>query len=183
MNDIRISGLIIDRMIYVNRVTTSIDLYQPFNPENNFGRLGWWFPNDSIPVLEEILITGKDTSRDERINHNGTLFNSNGDLIDYRLCGDNYRLSFHHAISPITVIATERSGAYIGSYIEFLSTRPEFDTQGLPWTLDRVKKVLGHFIGNFSFDPFITVDELKERLSKKESVPLAPFSRKEKEWQ
>lgn len=181
MKDIRISGLIIDGMIYVNRVATSIDLYQPFNPESNFGRLGWWFPNDSIPLLEEILVTGEDTKRDEKINYNGTLFNADGELTDYRLCGDSYRLNFRHAISPVTVIATERAASHIAAYIELLSTRPELDTLDEPWSLERVKKILGHFIGNFSFDPFITVDELKERLSTRERLPLAPFLRKEQD--
>lgn len=177
MSVVNIAGFVVDGMVWVNSTSQGINYYEPYQPENGFGQVGWWFPNDGTYKIDKILLDGKDNARHSGIVYNGTVLMRDGMFYDIKLAGEDHRLMFCHPHAEVMVFATEAQDAFVATYIEHLAQHPELDTADVPWSAERIIGILKSFPGNHEFVPYMPLNELVARVKQLPEVELAPFPR------
>lgn len=182
MTTVKISGAIINGMVYVNESRLGLNLEARADPNAGFSELGWWFPSDNNYILDNVLRTGDDTLRHEGLAYQGTCIRPDGTVLDIKLGGPDYRLQSVHNSTPVIVIPADEDSAFVSTFVEALSAHPDLDDVGHGnWSVERLMDTLSAFPGNNYLVEFMPLTELLAELQRRPTRNFSPFPRTGKE--
>lgn len=177
---LKLSGAIIDGVIYYNPRRGGLNLENKAVPENYFTAWGWFFPADDVRMITRVWANNRDELRHANLTYLGTVIRSDGSIWDIQMCGESYRIFSEHQKTNVVAVPAERESSCFCNFVEYLSDHPELDSEAHGvWSVERLNSITRKQVGNNHLVPWITLDELMKRLAESPSAEFPPHPKRD----